>query len=154
MATATLSSFVPLTLPADQYRGAVVEDLQLPPAFSVTLNESISRVIELAYERDFSHVPVLNRNRQPLGYVDVVKLKERWKSGLANPSDKVREYMTRFNRSTDQPYTTITPLTPLADLEDFLKANIFALVTDHNRKFVLAVATAQDLESFVTRRGS
>lgn len=57
----------------------------------------------MAYERDFSHIPydlfisvlpfahislvysVLNRNRRPLGYVDVAKLKKVWESGKANP---------------------------------------------------------------------
>jgi hypothetical protein len=87
--------------------------------------------------------------------------------------DNVRQYAIHFKRSSDHPYTTITPLTPLSELEEFLETNIFALgtflscpllvpelahrctiVTDHNRKFVLAVATAQDLENFVTRRGS
>jgi len=157
MATATtssISSLEHLALPADRYRGAVVEDLQLPPAFSVSSNEAISRAIEMAYERDFSHIPVLNRNRRPLGYVDVAKLKKFWESGEADPADKVSQYMTHFNRSSSQPYTIITPLTPLTELEEFLKKNIFALVTDQNRKFVLALATTQDLENFVTRRGS
>lgn len=43
--------------PADKYRGAVVEDLQLPPAFCISKRERIERAIEFAYERDFSHIP-------------------------------------------------------------------------------------------------
>jgi hypothetical protein len=35
--------------------------------------------------------------------------------------------MTKFNRSASHPYALITPTSPLADLEDFLKTNIFAL---------------------------
>ncbi|KAF9041303.1 hypothetical protein BJ165DRAFT_278876 [Panaeolus papilionaceus] len=151
--TSSTSTFQPLQFPVDKYRGAVVEDLQLPPAFSAFSNESISRAIEMAYERDFSHIPVLNRDRKPLGYVDVAKLKETWEAGKANPDDKVSQYMTKFKRSPTEPYTIITPMSPLSDLEEFLKHNIFALVTDQSRKFVLAVATSQDLESFVTRRG-
>ena len=74
--------------------------------------------------------------------------------------------MTKFNRSpTTNPYTIITPDTPLAELESFLRGHIFALsmytlflfekggritvlvlVTDYERKFVLGVATSQDLE--------
>src|SRR6266404_6485466 len=73
--------------------------------------------------------------------------------------------MTKFNRSpTTNPYTIITPDTSLAELESFLKSHIFALstylssrwqnsgwtvlslVTDYERKFVLGVATSQDLE--------
>jgi predicted transcriptional regulator len=148
---ATSSTMKPL--PSDAYRGAVVEDLQLPPAFSISANEAISRALELAYERDFSHIPVLNRRRRPLGYVDVAKLKEKWEAGQANPDDNVSQYMIKFNRTSSEPYTIITPLSPLFELENFLKTNIFALVTDQSRKFVLAVATAQDLESFVRRRG-
>jgi len=152
IAIASVSSIFK-SLPADGYRGAVVEDLQLPPAFSISANEAISRAVELAYERDFSHIPVLDRRRRPLGYVDVAQLKEKWEAGQANPDDKVSQYMTKFDRTSPEPYTIITPLSPLSELEDFLKTNIFALVTDQSRKFVLAVATSQDLENFVRRRG-
>lgn len=71
--------------------------------------------------------------------------------------------MTHFKRSAGTPYTVVTPSTELADLEQFLDNNIFALsaccvyaittqllilipVTDHGRKFVLAVVTKQDLD--------
>ncbi|TFK67601.1 hypothetical protein BDN72DRAFT_798863 [Pluteus cervinus] len=149
--TQTISA---LSLGSDKYRGAVVEDLQLPPAFSLPWNVPISSAIELAYDRDFSHLPVLDRNRKPLGYVDVARLKQQWEAGGASPDDKIVDYMTKFKRSASVPYTLITPLSPLADLEEFLRSNIFALVTDTSRKFVLGVATSQDLENFVTRRGS
>ncbi|KAK2461037.1 hypothetical protein APHAL10511_006978 [Amanita phalloides] len=137
----------------DKYRGAVVEDLQLPPAFCIPSSETISLAIEQAYERDFSHTPVLNSNRRPLGYIDVAALKAKWEAGLANPDDKVLKYMTKFKRNTSEPYTLITPMSSLADLERFLGDNLFALVTDDKRRFVLGVATAQDLDKFVTRRG-
>ncbi|KAN0085803.1 hypothetical protein V8E55_006937 [Tylopilus felleus] len=140
-------------LPEDKYRGAVVEDLQLPPAFSLPADETISRAIELAYERDFSHIPVLDKNRRPLGYVDAAALKAKWQAGYAKPNDSVKPYMSKFIRNESHPYTVITPDTPLAELAEFLHDNIFALVTDSNRKFVLAVATSQDLENFVSRWG-
>lgn len=147
--TPTMLSYLPM----DKYRGAVVEDLQLPPAFSLPSNESISRAIELAYDRDFSYIPVLNSNRRLLGYVDVATLKAKWEGGIANPNDSVVKYMTKFHRRASEPYTLITSDTPLADLAEFLRHNEFALVTDYDRKFVLAVATSQDLENFVSRRG-
>ncbi|TEB24478.1 hypothetical protein FA13DRAFT_1817917 [Coprinellus micaceus] len=177
---ASSSSAQPQT-PGDKYRGAVVEDLQLAPAFCLPFTESISRAIDLAYERDFSHIPVLDKSRKPLGYVDVAALKQKWEAGQASPGsrvfdrpsghgqivggyrdvrlhltlneDKVSQYMTKFRRSSKEPYTLITPLTPLSDLEEFLKATVFALVTDGSRKFVLGVATSHDLENFVSRRG-
>lgn len=46
---------------------------------------------------------------------------------MASQDDKVSQYMTKFKRSSTEPYTTITPLSPLSDLEGFLKINIFAL---------------------------
>ncbi|KAK0445134.1 hypothetical protein EV421DRAFT_1902592 [Armillaria borealis] len=161
-----------VTTTNDKFRGAVVEDLQLPPAFALPSTEVISRAIELAYDRDFSHIPVLDRDRKPLGYLDVAKLKQEWEAGKANPvclqfvvciyailnqrpieDDRISQYMTKFKRKTTEPYTLITPATPLAELEAFLQDNIFALVTDYQRKFVLGVATSQDLENFVSRRG-
>lgn len=33
------------------------QDLQLPPAFALPQDESISRAVELAYERDFDYIP-------------------------------------------------------------------------------------------------
>ncbi|KAF7323924.1 CBS domain-containing protein [Mycena kentingensis (nom. inval.)] len=147
MATATLQ------VPLDRYRGAVVEDLQLPPAFTVHSSETILRAIEAAFDRDFSSIPVLDRHRKPLGYIDVATLKSKWEGGEADAGDKVLKYMTRFQRTSQQPYTIITPLTPLLELEAFLHENIFAIVTDPGRKFVVALATPQDLESFASRHG-
>ncbi|KZT70491.1 hypothetical protein DAEQUDRAFT_810657 [Daedalea quercina L-15889] len=137
----------------DKYRGAVVEDLQLPPAFALPSDEAISRAIESAYERDFSYIPVLDRHRKPLGYLDVAALKEKWEAGQAAPDDRVIRHLMKFNRSSSHPYTIITPSTPLPELEDFLGHNVFAIVTDYSRKFVLGVATKQDLDNFVSRRG-
>ncbi|KIJ14512.1 hypothetical protein PAXINDRAFT_100007 [Paxillus involutus ATCC 200175] len=155
MAASVLPAFPSTSLaPVDNYRGAVVEDLQLPPAFSLPAHESISRAIEHGYERDFSHIPVLDKHRKPLGYVDVAALKAKWQAGAANPNDSVMKYMSKFKRNASHPYSLITPDTPLAELAEFLRHNIFALVTDYERKFVLAVATSQDVDNFVTRRGT
>jgi len=76
--------------------------------------------------------------------------------------------MAKFDRSAKREYTVMTPFSPLEDLEAFLENNLFALgasmrcascplwtidvsvpvgtVTDSERKFVLAVATQQDLD--------
>jgi len=137
----------------DKYRGAVVEDMQLPPAFSLPHDEKIGRAIELAYDRDFSHIPVLSSQRRPLGYIDVSALKAQWEAGKATPEDPILRYMTKFKRGRDNSYTLITPASPLLQLEQFLEDHLFALVTDSSRKFVLAVATRQDLDNFVSRRG-
>ncbi|KZO89732.1 hypothetical protein CALVIDRAFT_547755 [Calocera viscosa TUFC12733] len=126
-------------------RGAVVDDLQLPPAFCLPATAPVSRAITEAYERDFSQIPILSEGRRVLGYVSVGRLKEGWEKGQVNPDVAISNYTTRFP-TTSKPYRVITPDTPLEDLEDFLRVEEFALVTDSERKFVLGVATRSDLE--------
>jgi len=137
------------------YRGASVEDMQLPPAFALSKNQQVINAIELAYDREFSYIPILDKNRRPLGYVDVAALKKAWEADEIDANDQVINLTTKFDRSRTRArqYQVITPDTPLEILEEFLQTNEFALVTDAERKFVLAIATAQDLENFVTRRG-
>ncbi|CAG7847064.1 SubName: Full=Related to TAF10-TFIID and SAGA subunit {ECO:0000313/EMBL:CCA75053.1} [Serendipita indica DSM 11827] len=141
---------------AAKYRGASVEDLQLGPAFALSKNQNVMQAIELAYDRDFSYLPILDRNRRPLGYINVPALKQAWEAGQIDADAPVQNVATKFDRSskTGRPYSIITPDTPLEELEEFLRTNDFALVTDHGRKFVLGVATKQDLDNFVTRRGN
>jgi hypothetical protein len=60
--------------------------------------------------------------------------------------------MHRFDRRKQKGYKLITPDTPLEELEDFLRGEQFAVVTDERRRFVLALATREDLEGFLKRR--
>ncbi|KLO16118.1 hypothetical protein SCHPADRAFT_938162 [Schizopora paradoxa] len=137
---------------AHKYRGAVVEDLQLPPAFTLPDDEVVDRAIEMAHDRDFSYIPILSQTRKPLGYLDVKALLQA--EGI-NGQDSVTKYMTRFKRGPSHTYTVITPATPLDVVESFLeeKDDSFAIITDYGRNFVLGVATREDLEKFVTRSG-
>lgn len=89
---------------------------------------------------------VLGTHRKLLGYIEVATLKKKWEAGEVDPvsdceltrdlgrlisstqTDKIASCMTKFNRSpTTNPYTVITPDTPLAELESFLRNHIFAL---------------------------
>lgn len=89
-------------------------------------------------------------------------------SFTAAQDDRVIQHISKFNRTSSHPYTIITPSTSLPELEEFLGHNVFAIgtpsfqpcggcrvsqgssfrssVTDHSRKFVLGVATQQDLD--------
>ncbi|KAG8722138.1 hypothetical protein FRC08_006587 [Ceratobasidium sp. 394] len=151
---AQAGSISPLSAGPSKYRGAVVEDLQLPPAFALSQSERVEKAVQLAYDRDFSFIPVLDTRRKPVGYIDVGSLKSKWEAGTANPSDTLGDFMTKFKRGTGVPYSVITPETSLEELEEFLAKNDFAIVTDPDRKFVLALATKDDLTNFVTRRGA
>ncbi|KAL6402948.1 cystathionine beta-synthase [Ilyonectria robusta] len=81
-------------------------------------------------------------------------------SGKVKPEDQLTAAMTRFQRR-GRTYRVITMETPLEDLEDFFRGGQpdgapwkqeFAVITDEKRRFVLGVATVQDLEEFAKRR--
>ncbi|GAA6060166.1 hypothetical protein JCM10212_005167 [Sporobolomyces blumeae] len=156
------------------YRGAVVEDLQLSPALVLSVATSVGTALQLAYERDFSILPLSDpTNRQLVGWVSIDELKPLAESGQldfdaplsdvsstgskAGDEAKAKSPVRKFARS--KTYTVITPDTPLGDLETFFAAQDqlpcgvrFALVTDQARKFTLGVVTSDDLKKFTERR--
>ncbi|KAK6509341.1 hypothetical protein TWF481_004094 [Arthrobotrys musiformis] len=144
---------------AAKYRGAVIADLDLAPALSVPPQQSISEALAMSYDRSYDQLTVINpQNRSLLGYLSIPRLKQLLQSRALTEEDTVQEAMTRFRKGKGVKYTTITPETELAELEEFLtsgggRESGFAVVTDAARKFVLAVATIDDLENFAKRRG-
>ncbi|PWN51938.1 hypothetical protein IE53DRAFT_385685 [Violaceomyces palustris] len=137
-----------------KYRGATVEDLQLPPAVCVPRSTTIASALKTALDHDYSQLPLLSeKNRKLLGYVDVARLEA--KLADAKGEETVGTIMTKFSSSgsAGSTYTVIQPDTGLAELEVFLQTNPFAFVTDPNRAFVLGVATQEDLAKYVSRRG-
>ncbi|KAK0550814.1 hypothetical protein OC846_002350 [Tilletia horrida] len=159
-----------------KYRGAVVEDMQLPPAVAVPRTATVSAALNVAHDHDYSQLPLVSTtDRKLLGYVDVAVLRKRLSEGTLIGSDPVDSAMIRFgagagssssnNNNASQSassssragsrntYTIIDPNTGLGELEVFLQSHPFALVTDPSRSFVLAVATRDDLDKFVARRG-
>ncbi|KAK9895363.1 hypothetical protein P389DRAFT_197424 [Cystobasidium minutum MCA 4210] len=135
----------------DRWRGANVDDLQLPAAFALPGTESIGRAIELATQREFDTLPVLSpENRKPIGYVNIEDLLRRLEKGEVKPEDSLQSSMRRF--ATKRDYQVITPDTDLAILEQFFTTHEFAIVTDAQRKFVLALVTREDLQKFAERR--
>ncbi|KAF8469597.1 hypothetical protein BDZ91DRAFT_720541 [Kalaharituber pfeilii] len=139
---------------AAKYRGYRIEDLDLAPALSITPETSIATALALSYDRDYSQLTVVSaKTRSLLGYLDVEKIKNLLRSGTISDSDEVKKAMNRFRRK-GKVYKVITPDTPLEELDEFLSEDgrEFAVVTDEKRRFVLGVATRQDLENFATRR--
>ncbi|GLI76921.1 hypothetical protein PoHVEF18_005199 [Penicillium ochrochloron] len=148
---------------ADKYRGATVEDLDPPLALSVSPNDPVSAALMAAYERDYTHLTVIDAaKRSLLGYLSIPRLKESLQNGSVKDTDSVATAMQRFNRKRGI-YQVITMETPLEELEQFFESETgpngekrekqqFAVVTDVTRKFVLGVATKADLEEFVKRR--
>lgn len=144
---------------ASRYRGAAVEDLQPPAALSLTPSDPISLALEAAFERDYTHLTVVDAHtRSLLGYISIPNLQSLLDAGKVRPGDQVSSAMTRFQRRGTK-YQVITMDTPLEELEAFFEGAAtggqrqeFAVVTDEDRRFVLGVATRGDLEEFVKRR--
>jgi len=136
-----------------------VEDLEPPAALSIQPTDSISYALMCAFERDYTHLTVIdNDNHALLGYISIPKLKKLLEEHKIKETDYVQTAMLKFRR-TGNPYKVITLDTPLEELEAFFKGGAdgkskqdFAVITDPNRKFVLGVATKEDLEEFVRRR--
>ncbi|CAG8705660.1 4500_t:CDS:2 [Dentiscutata erythropus] len=142
----------------EKYRAASVEDLQLPAAVTVLPSVTIAHAFDLMVEREFSQLPVTNSHRKLLGYVSLTSLQDKLDSGDATLTDEVSKWMFTFgNRNSQnqirrQIYQIITPDTPLSELAKFFEKHSFAIVTDSERKWALAVTTKMDLIRFLRYR--
>ncbi|CAG9939242.1 unnamed protein product [Clonostachys rosea f. rosea IK726] len=123
---------------SSKYRGATVEDLDPPAALSLNPSDAISLALLSAFERDYTHLTIVDsQTRALLGYISIPNLQSLLDSGKV-----------------------ITMETPLEELEAFFRGGVtegewtqdFAVITDDNRRFVMGVATVQDLEEFAKRR--
>ncbi|KAH6604698.1 cystathionine beta-synthase [Trichoderma cornu-damae] len=145
---------------SSRYRGATVEDLDPPAALSLNPSDAISLAIISAFEREYTHLTIVDsETRALLGYISIPHLQSLLEAGRVQLNDPLSAAMTRFQRK-GRKYQVITMQTPLEELEAFFRGGIpegawkeeFAVITDENRRFVLGVATVQDLEEFVKRR--
>ncbi|KXT18714.1 hypothetical protein AC579_2701 [Pseudocercospora musae] len=142
---------------ASKYRGAVVEDLDPSAAFSVKPTTPVFEAMMSALERDYDHLTVIDEHKTLLGYMSVPRLRQLLETKQFKESDPVEKVMQKFQRKGKK-YKLITMETPLEDLEAFFDGKFgghksdFAVVTDPGRRFVLGVATKDDLRKFAERR--
>lgn len=145
---------------SSRYRGATVQDLDPPAALSLNPSDTISLALLSAYEHDYTHLTIVDADtRALLGYISMPRLQALLDDRRVKPEDPLSAAMTRFRRRA-RTYRVITMETSLEHLENFFRAGVsdgpwvqhFAVITDENRRFVLGVATIQDLEEFVKRR--
>ena len=139
-------------------RQAVVEDLDPGPALSTHPTTPVGQALFSAFERDYTHLTVLDPiSKTLLGYISTPSIKAQLQSGSITENDSVEKAMVKFRRK-GRKYALITMETPLEDLQAFFEGanggekQEFAVVTDPARRFVLGVATREDLGEFVRRR--
>ncbi|KAJ2232566.1 hypothetical protein H4R99_000339 [Coemansia sp. RSA 1722] len=142
-----------------QYRGASIEDLQLPAAVTVNSDDPVGAAVALMSENEFSQVPVTGAQRRLVGYLTLSAAQALIDSGAALPSSPVKQFMLKFAGSgggsiSRSKYWLITPETPLSDLAKFFETHSVAFITDSSRKFCLGIATKQDLLTFLARRNA
>ena len=122
----------PAAFPPSKYRFSAVDDLQLPPALSVTTETPLEDALTLALEREYSQLTVVSSERRKLlGYLDVPMVMQNLKMGKV-PHDGelfVKDVYTRFDRRKSVGYQVITPDTSLDVLDEFLQKNNFAIST-------------------------
>lgn len=123
----------------------------------------MKQALEVSYEREYSYLPVVStKNKRLLGYL-TADLLQNASEKSSTPNDLVKNHFIRFfgpkkpakADGEDREFFKITPFTPLEKLEEFFASGEeFAIVTDEDRRFVLGVATKEDLEKFVKNRPS
>ena len=97
-----------------------MEDLDPPSALSLSPSDSISHALLCAFERDYTHLTVLDpENRSLLGYLSIPRLKDLLASKSVSEHDTVDKAMQRFKRGKAHVYKVITMDTPLEELEAF-----------------------------------
>jgi len=114
-----------------KYRFSAVDDLQLPPALSVTTETPLDEALTMALEREYSQLTVVSPERRKLlGYLDVPLVVQNLRDGAYESKEgglSVKDVYTKFDRRKSVGYQVITPDTSLDILEDFLKEHSFAI---------------------------
>ncbi|KAI5950526.1 hypothetical protein CANMA_005186 [Candida margitis] len=95
------------------YRGATIEDLNIPLAISTNPTSSIYDAIEIGYEYEFTYLPVIHElNKRLLGVVNLEQFKANSPSSDSPSADSLKEpivfnYMLWFNPSTKRKYEQV-----------------------------------------------
>lgn len=172
----------PVLFHIKDYRGATVEDLDIKPAISINPTTNLNVALEIAFEHEFTYLPVIHEgNKRLLGVINIEALRthpEKFRSSFLKPI--VKHYMIWFHQRARENYekeahdegqatalnTTIktprtkgkrfdilTPWTPLEKLAEFFNSgNYFAIVTNYEGTFVYGVVTPEDLSRYENSR--
>ncbi|CAH6721337.1 hypothetical protein CLIB1444_05S08856 [[Candida] jaroonii] len=169
----------PVLFHVRDYRGATIEDLDIKPALSINPTTNINIALEIAFENEFTYLPVIHEeNKRLLGVLNVGLLRDnpnKLNTSFLKPI--VKNYMIWFNQKSREfyekqdikpvepvrnrtimkprakKYKVLTPWTPLEQLADFFNNGIyFAIITNDEGNFVYGVATPEDLTKYENSR--
>ncbi|RKP35635.1 tryptophan synthase beta subunit-like PLP-dependent enzyme [Dimargaris cristalligena] len=138
----------------NKYRGASVEDLQLPAAVAIAPTDPLGQALDIMVEREYSQLPVVSApHRKLVGYITLATLQSMLENQKVELHQPVKDAIPLMRRPSIRPrYELITPSTPLNELAEFFEHHSVAFVTDSSRKFCLGVVTKFDLMKFISRR--
>lgn len=162
------------------YRGATVEDLDIRPAISISPMTPLRRAFQVAFENEFTFLPViLNINKRLLGVLNVLEINP---AELKKSDSLVKDHMLWFSQNAKNKYNaevqpsnaSETPLntkifkpkpskgklylvlTPMSSLEELAKffnsGNYFAIITTGEGNLVYGVVTPEDLSKYEKSR--
>ncbi|KAF9327543.1 hypothetical protein BG006_009172 [Podila minutissima] len=137
-----------------QWGGALVSDLHLKAAVTVTNSSSCREAIVLMERNGFDQLPVVSfKNGRLVGLVTLGNLLSRIASGRVPVDGPVSDVMFKFQKSGAH-FTEITDETPLSDLAAFFEKNSAGIVTEKGGSKVKAVITKVDLVSFLVKKSN
>lgn len=162
---------------ARDYRGATVEDLDIRPAISINPSTPIKRAVQVAFEHEFTFLPVIHETKKRLLGVlnvqeqDVAKILAAKQEPLTKDamlwfSQEAKAKYTALKSTTPlntkiirprplqgKPYEVLTPATPLETLSAFFNnGNYFAIITSDAGDLVYGVVTPEDLLKYENSR--
>lgn len=154
----------------EQYKGAVIGDLQLKPVVTVRGSTTTKSVIDLLREKNFDQVPVSTESGKLVGMVTLGSLLSYLSKGKATTDTPVNQIMIDFRKlnefepstggevGTPKPkskrrFIDITVDTPLSALNRFFEHNSAAVVTEDtgDGKKPVHVVTKVDLLSYLAK---
>src|ERR1700686_2395403 len=99
-----------MSSPPSKYRFSAIDDLQLPPALSVTTETSLPSALTMALEREYSQLTVISPERRKLlGYLDIPSVVKQLQDTKSDGEGMVvRDMYTRFDRRKSVGYQVIT----------------------------------------------
>lgn len=148
-------SSTPVLFHTRDYRGATIEDLDIPPAISINPTTPLEVAIEISYENEFTYLPVIHEfNRKLLGILNVGTLRSspsQLKKTSLTPIAK--NYMLWFHHKARQSYEKESQQRGTKTSKTVLKASIKRPTGASGRKYdVLTPLTPlEDLALFFNR---